>query len=51
MAAAAASTERDGDGTMVVQVTGDWSLRDPTPDPAPMVKEVEASPPPPFARE
>jgi phospholipid/cholesterol/gamma-HCH transport system permease protein len=45
MAAAAASTERDGDGTMVVQVTGDWSLRTPAPDPTPYEKEIDESPP------
>jgi phospholipid/cholesterol/gamma-HCH transport system permease protein len=45
MAAAEAAVHRDGDGTLVVRVSGDWSLHAPSPAPMPVELEVRSSPP------
>ena len=42
---ALAAVHRDGDGTMVVRVSGDWSLETPTPAPASAMQELKAEPP------
>ena len=40
-----ASIHREGDGSLVVQVSGDWSLETPTPPPSAAVQEVRRDPP------
>jgi phospholipid/cholesterol/gamma-HCH transport system permease protein len=45
MAAAEGSVHRDGDETLVVRVSGDWSLQAPSPSPVPIEKEIQEAPP------
>ena len=45
MTEAQAATHRDGDGSMVVRVSGDWSLETPTPPPSAAIQEVKRDPP------
>jgi phospholipid/cholesterol/gamma-HCH transport system permease protein len=45
MVAAASSLHRDGDGTLVVRVTGDWSLSAPTPPAARAEQELRSEAP------
>jgi phospholipid/cholesterol/gamma-HCH transport system permease protein len=42
---ARASVHRDGDGTLEVRVSGDWSLEAPTPAPSGAMQEVKRDPP------
>ncbi|MBS1108749.1 MAG: transporter, rane protein of unknown function, partial [Anaeromyxobacteraceae bacterium] len=40
-----AAIDRDGDGTMFVRVSGDWSLETPVPHPSGPMQEVKRDPP------
>ena len=45
MNAAQASVHLDGDGTLVIRVSGDWALESPVPAPASTIQEVKRAPP------
>jgi hypothetical protein len=45
MAAAEATVHRDGDETLVVRVSGDWSLEAAAPAPSGVEQEVRDAPP------